>query len=198
VLALTRRAARLAALGFAAALHGVAGLGVVASLATAPAAAPPPRPVLEVRWIATPASPAQAITEPRAITSPAGPPASFAPPPADSLAEAPRGPEFLASDEVDEPARPLDAWTLDAEALSALGITRIVFDVWVDKHAALVGLRVVRMEPAASAGLAPLVEARLAGTPMAAALMDGRPVAHRQRIDLAWERTPATPGPGPV
>jgi hypothetical protein len=198
VLALKRRAGWLAALGFAAALHAVAGLGVVASLATAPAAAPPPRPALELRWIATPASPAQTITEPTAITSPAGPPASFAPPAANSPADAPRGPEFLASGEVDEPARPLDTWTLDAEALLALGITRIVFDVWVDEHAALVGLRVVRMEPATSADLAPLVEARLAGTPMAAARMGGRPVAHRQRIDLAWERTPGPSGPGPV
>jgi hypothetical protein len=154
---------------------------------------------MAVRWVAAPAPlAAPAAAESATNTDPAGAPALFASPTNASLVKASRGPEFLASDEVDEPARPLHAWALDAEALSSLGITRIVFDVWVDEHSALVALRVVRLEPAASAGLTPLVEARLADTLMTAALIGGRPVTHRQRIELAWEQasTPPVASPG--
>ena len=196
MLALKRRAAWLAALGLAAALHAAAGLGLAVKPAAAP---PPPRPAMALRWVAAPAPlAAPAAAESATNTEPAGASALFTSPPTGSLVEASRGPEFLASDEVDEPARPLHAWTLDAEALSSLGITRIVFDVWVDEHSALVALRVVHLEPAASADLAPLVEARLADTLMTAALVGGRPVTHRQRIELAWEQasSPAAASPG--
>ena len=50
------------------------------------------------------------------------------------------------------------------------------------------------MEPASAASLVPLVEARLATTPMAAARKGGQPVAHRQGIEMAGQRYPGPPG----
>ena len=50
------------------------------------------------------------------------------------------------------------------------------------------------MEPAPAASLVPLVEARLAASPMVAARKGGQPVVHRQRIEMAWQRYPGPPG----
>ena len=198
MLALSRSAAGLAALAVAAALHAAVGWGVAASLAT-PVAADTrlsTQPAMAVRKIvvagANPVRPAAVLATP-ASRHATGTPSGMGLPLA-SPAVAQREPVFLASDDVDEPARPALAWAMDAEALMSLGITRIVFDTWVDATASLVSLRVVAIEPASMAGLTPLIEARLADTVMVAARKSGQPVAQQQRIDLGWERSPARPG----
>ncbi len=187
----------LAACGVALGLHLAMGLSLWPLFATSPRHTPPP--VLAVRLLAAPAPAALvAAAEPHPApdtgdAAAAAHPMAHAPDrPASDVRLA--APDFLASDEVDAPARPATAWTLDAEGLAALGITRIVFDTWVDATATLVNLRVVSMEPASTETLAPMVEARLAATAMVAAHKQGQPVAHVQRVDLGWERVKGPAG----
>jgi hypothetical protein len=195
MLEVKRSAAFGGTVGLALGLHAAAAVGLAAVMSSAP---PPDvqasaRPALEVHWVnvvdpqpmvgasvALPAAQAQSCT-----------PVAGAEQPTPAAPAGLRGPEFLTTGEVDQPARPAQAWAIDAEGLAALGITRIVFDTWVDAQAAVAALRVVAMEPASTASLLPLVEARLAGTAMLAARKDGKPVAHQQRIDLAWQRAAA-------
>ncbi len=200
MLALKRCAAFGAALGVALGLHAAAAFGLAAVMSSPPGAdaRASQRPAMELRWI-TAASSAPETTDPPTplpAEAPAALPATAATSAAVPQAGVPaqRGPEFLGSDAVDEPARPASTWALDAEGLAALGITRIVFDTWVDANAQVAGLRVVAMEPASTASLAPLVEARLATTPMVAARRGGQPVAHQQRIDLGWQPAAGRPG----
>jgi hypothetical protein len=200
MLALRRCAAFGATLGLALGLHAAVALGLAAVMSSGSDTdlRASTRPAMEVRWITA------TTTSPEATPSPAPPPVdAHAPTPAAAAAPAAavqatqpaqRGPEFLGSDAVDEPSRPASAWALDADGLASLGITRIVFDTWVAAQAQVADLRVVAMEPASAASLVPLVEARLATTPMVAARKGGRPVAHQQRIDLGWQ--PATGRPG--
>jgi hypothetical protein len=197
MLALKRRAAFGTTIGVTLGLHGAAALGLAALMGSPPAPdfRTGSRPAMEVRWVtALPERVAAAAALPApggAITL--GLPAPAAAEPADATA-APRPPEFLGSDQVDEPSRPVGAWTLDAEGLAALGIERIVFDTWVDADAVIAELRVVELQPAEAASLLPLVEARLAGTPMRAARKAGQPVAHQQRIELSLQPAAARPG----
>jgi hypothetical protein len=198
--ALKRCAAFGAALGLALGLHAAAAFGLAAVMGSPPDAdlRASVRPAMELRWITVvPAAPAAAESPtPPAAGLPADTLAAAAAtaPAAPAALSAARGPEFLGSDAVDEPARPASTWALDAEGLASLGITRIVFDTWVDANAQVAGLRVVAMEPASTASLAPLVEARLATTPMVAARKGGQPVAHQQRIDLGWQPAAGRPG----
>jgi hypothetical protein len=189
--ALKRCAAFAATLGVALGLHAALAFGLDAVMSSPPDAdvRANARPAMEVRWItATSPSPENTATptlpaaEEHAATL-----AAATAPVAEVALPAQRGPEFLGSDAVDQPSRPASAWALDADGLASLGITRIVFDTWVDAQAQMAGLRVVAMEPASAASLAPLVEARLATTPMVAARKGGQPVAHQQRIDLGWQ-----------
>lgn len=198
MLALKRSTAFAATLGVALGLHAAVAVGLAAVMSSASDTdlRSNARPAMEVRWIVasppaaeagaspTPA-PVDAAAPPLAVTAAAGPPAE---------ATAQRGPEFLGSHAVDEPSRPATTWALDAEGLASLGITRIVFDTWVDARAQVTALRVVAMEPPATASLMPLVEARLAATPMVAARKGGQPVAHQQRIDLGWQPVAGRPG----
>lgn len=198
MLALNRRAAFGTTVSLALGLHAVAALALAAVMNSTPVAdsRASARPAMEVRWITlaarspeVPAAPT--MSEPAVAMLEAT--AAAAPSMQTSVAPH-RGPEFLGSGEVDEPARPAAAWAIDAEDLAALGITRIVFDTWIDADASVVRLRVIDMEPASTASLVPLVEARLAATPMVAARKGGIPVAHQQRIDLAWQRVAGRPG----
>jgi hypothetical protein len=197
MLALRRRAAFGTTVGVTLGLHGAAALGLAALMGSPPAAdfRTGSRPAMEVRWVtALPerVAAAAALPAPGGAITP-GLPAPAAAGPADTPA-APRPPEFLGSDQVDEPARPAQAWALDAEGLATLGIQRIVFDTWVDAQASIAGLRVVELQPASAASLLPLVEARLAGTPMIAARKAGQPVAHQQRIELSLHLPAGQPG----
>jgi hypothetical protein len=188
VLALMSRGPLLAAMALVAVLHGAVVWGLSAIPTTVPITPVAPQSAMLVRVVHAAAMAPEAASKTPPAPMADTPPAAFemkaaAPPTVD-----PRAPEFLSTDEVDEPARPLTAWALDAEALSSLGVARIEFDTWVDAQATLVALRVVSVEPASAEGLAPLLGARLESTAMVAARKDGQSVAHQQRIDLGWER----------
>jgi len=198
MLALSRRAAFGTTVSVAMGLHAVAALGLAAAM-TSPKVSDSvasAKPVMEVRWI-TLAAPSSGIPTAPSTPEPSVPmrAATAATVPATQTSAAPdRGPVFLGSGEVDEPARPAAAWAIDADDLAALGIQRIVFDTWIDADASVFRLRVIDMEPSSTASLASLVEARLAATPMVAARKGGQPVAHQQRIDLTWQQAVGRPG----
>jgi hypothetical protein len=200
MLALKRCAAFGATLGVALGLHAAAALGLAAVMSSGsdPDVRASTRPAMEVRWITATSTSPETAGSPAPLRDDAPAPALAAAATAAAALQAAmpaqRGPEFLGSDAVDEPSRPASTWALDADGLASLGITRIVFDTWVDAQAQVAALRVVAMQPAAAASLVPLVEARLATTPMVAARKGGQPVAHQQRIDLGWQ--PATGRPG--
>ena len=96
--------------------------------------------------------------------------------------------EFHRSSEVDEAAHPVAGWSLDGEDLAALGVQRIEFEAWVDEQARIAAIQVRVVEPSSLASLAPLIEARLRQTPMVAARKAGKPVPHRQTIELGLTR----------
>lgn len=198
MLALSRRAAFGTTVSVALGAHAVVAVGLAAVMASPPVvdSTASARPAMDVRWI-TLAAPSPGVAAATTTSEPPGSmlDASAALAPAmQSSVQAQRGPEFLGSDMIDEPARPAVAWAIDADDLAALGITRIVFDTWVDADASVAKLRVIDMEPASTVSLMPLVEARLAATPMVAARKGGQPVAHHQRIDLVWQRVVGRPG----
>lgn len=198
MLALSRRAAFGTTVSMALGLHAVAALGLNAAM-TSPRVSDSlasARPAIEVRWI-TLAAASSGVPAAPSMPEPSVPmPATTAAAvPAMQTSAAPdRGPVFLGSGEVDEPARPAAAWAIDADDLAALGIKRIVFDTWIDADASVVMLRVIDMEPSSTASLSSLVEGRLAATPMVAARKGGQPVAHQQRIDLTWQQVVGRPG----
>jgi hypothetical protein len=173
-------------LGLAAALvlglHGVAGWGLSRAGGAAQRSTPQPPVVGVSLLIAADSDVGWQRARP-------GAPAAQALAPA-GASDDPSPIQFLLSADVDLPARPVGTWTLDAESLSLLGLHSVVFDIWVDAQARALALRVVRIEPVALLNLKPLIEARLLQTPMVAAQLGGRAVAHQQRIELGWVRPP--------
>ncbi len=105
-----------------------------------------------------------------------------------------RSPTFLRTADVDQPARPVDNWALDADMLAGFGIDRLVFHAWIDAQGQWADVQVTEIEPAEQRRLAPLIEWRLRQTPILPAVRNGQPVAHQQRIEL--ELAPPVPAPG--
>ncbi len=99
-------------------------------------------------------------------------------------------PQVLTVEQVDESARPQSDWTLAGDDLAALGLVRIEFEAWVTELGTLDAVRVLRVEPAAAASLAPLLERRLLQTAMLPARKNGTAVAQRLVVELGL-----SPGP---
>ncbi len=90
---------------------------------------------------------------------------------------------FFGYDEVETPARPDTDWNLDASALDALGIERLVFDVFINDAGEVIACTF--KEPASlNSDEKEAISARLRMTALTPAVRAGRAVASFRTIDL--------------
>ena len=91
---------------------------------------------------------------------------------------------YYGFDEVDTPALPDTDWNLDPSLLDALGVSRMVFEVFISETGAVVDCHVIEpdaLDPDARQTL----ETRLRQTTLQPALRGGRSVASLRKIELS-------------
>jgi hypothetical protein len=91
---------------------------------------------------------------------------------------------FYTFHEVDNPAFPESDWNLDAEALDAIGVQRLAFEVLISDLGDVVGCTVLSPTDLAEEAKRSL-ERRISATRMLPAERHGAPVASVRRIELA-------------
>jgi hypothetical protein len=90
---------------------------------------------------------------------------------------------FFSYDEVETPARPDTDWNLDPSALDALGIERLVFDVFINDAGEVMACT-FKVPASLSSEEKEAISARLRMTALTPAIRAGRAVASFRTIDL--------------
>ena len=103
---------------------------------------------------------------------------------------------FYRLSEVDAPAEPAADWALDLEALDALGLKRVAFEVLVSDRGDIVSCAVVDA-PGLSAELRASLESRLRATDMKPAVRAGLRVASVRHVELYIEAGDPSDPPTP-
>ena len=102
------------------------------------------------------------------------------PPAADAATTSP----YYEFGEVDTPALPDTDWNLDPDLLDALGVSRMVFEVFISETGEVVDCHVIEPE-ALDPDARQTLEARLRQTTLQPALRGGRSVASLRKIELS-------------
>jgi hypothetical protein len=150
----------------------------LASVSAAPRLAARPKP-------APPQSPVAATSEPvtpEPVTPMAASPEPLTPAPSDPDSPIP----YYNFPDVDTPAEPESDWNLDAATLDGLGLTTLIFDVYISHTGEVVGLTILQPEGLDEA-VRTRLQQRMSLTTVQPAVREGRAVNSVRRIRLSTE-----------